>query len=79
MARTKTPTGGDYDTKDTSRRCSDDERLRKHGFRIKSRPSGKPAIWEKQNQDGEHWVEYTEEIAHRYCDRQEQLAAGEEK
>ena len=64
-----------YDTSDTTERCSQDMRLRKYGFHIKRRPENGPVLWEKFDAEACRWVEYTEERAHQYADRQEKLEA----
>ena len=74
MARVKFELDQQYDTSETTTRCDDDMRLRLHEFRIKHRPQGRPAIWERRNDTGQ-WVEYSEELAHRYADAQEKAVA----
>lgn len=70
MPRPKSKVEKDYDTQETSERCSGDLRLRRHGFRIKSRPPHGPAMWERKNDDGQ-WVEFTEVRAHKLADLNE--------
>lgn len=74
MARAKVDLEQQYDTSETTARCTGDLRLRLHGFRIKHRPPGKPAVWERQIEPGK-WVDYTEVRAHKYADLQEKAVA----
>lgn len=73
MAR-KSQLEKDYDTRDTTNRCSGDQRLRRYGFRVKSRPKTGPVLWERLSKDGQ-WVEYTEKAAHKYADMHENAVA----
>ena len=74
MARAKVDLEQQYDTGETTTRCGGDLRLRLHGFRIKHRPPGKPAVWERQSESGK-WVECSEARAHKYADAQEKAVA----